>query len=386
MRELACNVVAYRPDRQMLASNFRPWHVAALLDQAATLIDRCLQDFDKFCTLQYEWNRLWNDLKSEERQLEFYRSEAEGGPETETASSPGWVWHSEEPRESLEGAGQDLSESAQQPSTHAEPAARRRSSHDLQAEALQRKKELSAPGGPFALDERRDHALKRLCRDYEEAVNRACVAEEGLKLYYDHFEPSSPLPPEDQALGASITHLANWIRNANEWLARYRQKEDAFTRVVSVRSLLARNAWVQLKQARDSFSAKLQIPANLFREHDNCRLRGVGASLIGEAGKVPWSIVLKLPEQALYQRSGQIVEADQSGRPPCFLGRVENRRSLRPLEICGVSSWINASPLGRSTAAGLWSLEMFKPMGATSESFGHVEDLVLEIDAVGTGS
>ena len=105
--------------------------------------------------------------------------------------------------------------------------------------------------------------------------------------------------------------------------------------------------------------------------------------LLGEAGKVPWSITLQLPEQALYERSGQSVPVNQFGRPVCLLGRVENRRSLRSLEICASNSWIDASPIGRGTSAGLWSLEVFKPVGATSESFGHLEDVVLELSVVG---
>ena len=75
---------------------------------------------------------------------------------------------------------------------------------------------------------------------------------------------------------------------------------------------------------------------------------------------------------------------DQSGRASCLLGRVENRRSVHPVELCGVNSLVDASPIGRSTQGGLWSLEIVKPVGATSESFSHIEDVVLEINAVGS--
>ena len=384
MSNLACNIVAYRPDREMLVANFRHWHVEAHLDQASTLIDRCREDYKEYCSLQYAWHEFTHLLETQVRQLEFDKSESAGLPETETAEVPEPLSLSEESQESLEGAAGTLPESEEQVVPTVREVPRQRTRLDLQAEAVRRKKELSAPGGPFALDERRDLALKRLCRDYEEAVNRACVAEAGLKVFYDHAEPSSPLPPEDEALGVSISNLTNWIRNAGEWLVRYRQMEEAFTRVISLRSLLTRNAWVQVKQSRDSYSSKLQIPINLFRDYDNCRLRGVGAAIIGDAGKVPWSMTLQLPEQALYHRSGQSVNVNQFGRPPCLLGRVENRRSIHPIEICGATSWMNASPIGRPTPGGLWSLDIFKPVGANSESFGHVEDVVLEIYVVGT--
>ena len=153
--------------------------------------------------------------------------------------------------------------------------------------------------------------------------------------------------------------------------------------MISLRSLMNRNAWAVLKHSRESYSTKLQIPADLFRGHDNCRLRGVGAALVGEAGTVPWTFILRLPEEAVYERSGQSVEVDQSGRATCLLGRVESRRSVRPLEVCAATSWLNASPIGRSTAGGMWSLDILRPAGSSSESFGHLEDVILEIRAVG---
>jgi len=122
---------------------------------------------------------------------------------------------------------------------------------------------------------------------------------------------------------------------------------------------------------------------DLFRGHENCRLRGIGASLVGEAGTVPWSVVVRLPEEAIYERAGQSVHVDQSSLPSCLFGRVENRRVPRPPEICGANSLANASPLGRPTEGGLWSLEIFKPAGANTESFGHLDDLVLELSVSG---
>ncbi|HEY5513540.1 MAG TPA: hypothetical protein VIK40_07850 [Geomonas sp.] len=391
MSALACNVVSYRPDPDMLAARFRPWHVEALLNQAATLIDRCLEDFREYSSLDYAWNQFQADLEIQEKQLEFDKRQGAGielAGASSTAEDQGNP--SEVSQESLDetnvemiARSVDVNETEEQP-VSTTPGVSARSSLELRAEALLRRQELSAPGRPLALNEQRDLALKRVCRDYEEAVNRACVAEEGLKKIYDHVEPSSPLSYEAETLGLSITNLSIWIRNAIEWLVGYQQFEQTFTRVVSVRALLNRSAWVQLKQTRDSFSTKLQVPEDLFRGYENCRVQGIGASLIGEAGTVPWSIMLRLPDEAVYERSGQTEEVDQSSRASCLLGRVENRLSVHPLEICGVTTLINASPIGRSTQGGLWSLELFKPWGATSETFSHVEDVALEIHIVGT--
>ena len=386
MSDLACTIVLYRPDPNMLATKFRYWHVEELLDQANTLINRCLKDFKDYSALNYAWHQFLLDLESEEKKLGIYRQTRDQDvfdrdvvtPQKEEVTS----LESQESQEESEIL--TLGEPVEVDETMKEPEAPViKSNLDLRAEAVQRKKELSAPGQPFAVNERRDLALNRLCRDYEEAVNRCCVAEEGLKQLYDHVGASSPLPSEAETLGTSISNLAMWIRNSIEWLVGYHQLEQRFTRVVSIRSLLNRNAWTLLKHSRDSYSIKLPFPADLFRGHDNCHMRGIGASLIGEAGTVPWSMVLRLPEEAVYERSGQSVEVDQTRRASCLLGRVENRRSVRPMEICGGSSLLNASPIGRSNQGGMWSVEIFKPLGATSETFSHVEDVVLEINVVG---
>jgi len=384
MSKLSCNVITYRPDRVMLATNFRHWLVEELLQEATVLIDRCRNDFDEYCSLHYEWNRFRSELETQELQLDFAKgnqeesaiepAQADAAPEAEATDEPNLV--------SLEEEQEAVPAEEERPAIAEGPPVKR-TDLDVLAETVQRKKELAMPGGPFALDERRDLALKRLCRDYEEAVNRACVAEEGLNVFYDYMTPSSPLPGEAEALGTSITNLTNWLRDALEWLTEYRQMEERFTRSVSLRSLVTRNLWVQVKQARESFALKLQLPEELFKDHHNCRLMGVAGSLLGEAGKVPWAMTLRLPSQALYHRWGQTAEVDQSKRPSCLLGRLENRRVARPPEIGGTTSWLNASPIGVRNQDGLWSLEIFKPAGAHSESFAHLEDMVLELLVAG---
>jgi len=376
----------------MLAARFRVRHVETLLDQAATLIDRCLTDYSDYSSLDYAWHRFETDLVALEKQLDLDKKrEGEGESELaaageenvseeveQSASEP----YDEAEAEALASAV-DLSEPEGESGSPAAEVFFPKTVLELRAETVQRTKELSAPGRPFAINEQRDLTLKRLCRDYEEAINRALVAEEGLKTIFGYVAETPALPFEAETLGSSITSLSIWIRNAIEWLAGYRQQEQEFTRVVSLRALLNRNAWTNLRHARDSFSTKLRLPAELFREHDNCRLLGLGAALVGEAGTVPWSLLLRLPDEAVYERSGQSVEVDQSALAPCHLGRVENRRSARELERCGAVSHLNASPVGRSTSEGLWYLELEKPLGASSESFTHVEDVVLELNLVG---
>lgn len=388
MSKPACNVVSYRPDPEMLAASFVPRDVEALLDQAALLLDRCLLDYREFTLLDRAWNEFSHDLEIQEKQVELERkmktevAPKEAAPPPPEAEAPAEE-RQQEGEERKEGEGETPRQEGEGAAPVEAAAAAIASTLDLRAEAAQRKKDLSGPGRPFALDEQRDLVLKRLCRDYEEAINRLSVAEGGLARYFGYDGEPSPLNSWADTLGSSITSLSIWTRNVLEWLARYRQRTQTFTRAFSVRALMNRNAWGQLRHARDSFSVKFQVPVELFQGFDNCRLRGVSASLIGEAGTVPWSALIRLPDAALYQRSGRKLEEDQSILPPILLGRLENRRSVRISEVGGAVTHLNASPIGRPTLEGQWGLEIFRPVGALSEQFAQVDDVVIEIRTAG---
>jgi hypothetical protein len=252
----------------------------------------------------------------------------------------------------------------------------------IRLESIKKKKDASAPGQPFALKWQSEFVWARLSRNYEDALNRALVAEEGLENFYGHRVKENVLPPPNQPIEVSISNLAIWIRNSIEWLVAYQQIDQAFTRVVSVRSLVAKDVWDKLRVARDRFTISLTIPSDLFVSHYNVRLRGVGACILGNAGSIPWSMIVQLPKDALYQRSPDDFKLKQNDLPSCLLGRVENRKVSRPLEISGLISLMNASPVGQQTVDGVWTIEITKPVG-TSEKFSEIDDLLLEVNCVG---
>ncbi|MBU5611613.1 hypothetical protein [Geomonas azotofigens] len=386
MSKLACNVVAYRPDPEMLAARFEPRHVEVLLEQAEGLLARAVAEFREYAALDRAWQELSHDLEILEQELELDRRRVAGEEpaEEEPAPEPEPPETREQPQEETaqeegDGAARAATEeNAPQPAAVAAEPVAVTSMLELRGESIRRRRDLTAPGGPLALDEQRDLVLRHLCRDYEEGLNRVAVAEEGLRRIFG-YEVASPLSSWSETLGASLASNIIWTRNALEWLALYQQGEQSFTRAFSVRALMNRNAWGQLRHARDSFSVRLQIPAELFQGVENCRFRGVSASLLGEAGGVPWSALVRLPEAAYYLRGGQRVEVDQRELPPILLGRVENRRSVRRSEFCGMATHLNASPVGRPVNEGQWSVELLRPVGAASEQFALVDDLVIEV-------
>ncbi|QXE90232.1 hypothetical protein KP001_17710 [Geomonas subterranea] len=392
MSKLACNVVAYRPDPAMLAARFDPRHVEVLLEQAEGLLTRAVADFREYAALDRAWQELSHDLEMQEQELELDRRRVEGeepvaeepAPETAAAEEQEKV-EGEAAHEEAEGAAEaEAAPEAEAPgaAAEAEEPVSVTSMLELRGESIRRRRELAGAGGPLALDEQRDLVLRRLCRDYEEGLNRVAVAEEGLRRIFG-YDVASPLSSWSETLGSSLASNIVWTRNALEWLALYIQSEQSFTRAFSVRALMNRNAWGQLRHARDSFSVRLQVPTEIFQGFENCRFRGVSASLLGEAGGVPWSALVRLPETAYYLRSGQRVEVDQRELPQILLGRVENRRSVRRSEFCGMVTHLNASPVGKPVNEGQWSVELLRPVGAGSELFAQVDDLVIEVKVSG---
>ncbi len=386
--KLACNVAAYRPDPGMLAARFEARHAETLLAEAERLLERCVADFREYSALDRAWQELSHDLSILEKELELdrQRGEAMEPQEREVAAQEEPVPPREETQEHARGGEAEAAPPAEEEAEReVEPELERAEVTGmigLRGESIRRRKELAGPGGPLAMNEQRDLVLKRLCRDYEAALDRIAVAEEGLMRIYGHDAPS-PLGSWAETLGASIASCTVWTRDALEWIACYQAREQAFTRAFSVRALMNRNAWGQLRHARDSFAVRVQVPPELFQGLENCRFRGVSASLLGEAGAVPWSALVRLPERGGYVRRGERVEVDQRGLPPVLLGRVENRRSVRRSEFCGMVTHENASPVGKGANDGLWSVELFRPVGAVSEQFALVEDLVVEVKVCG---
>lgn len=439
----ATNVVQimdYRPDPIELRLNFRPWHVEALLNQAADLIDKCLGELREYSSLVYSWNQFQIDLRAQQEELDEDKKRAgyiegvlppsglrqgyfgrdlviaEARQTFFTQSRPafdsarahtqqlythwsnnldlreGQAAHISAGQNSSEKEVENLERTMNEGLTNQYIAwatsdmAYNKHLLDLRSKALASKRELSNEKGPLALEWQSGLVFSRVKQNYEDALNRACVAKVGLDKFYGYKGrneiPPPPTEPTGNPVELDVTNLAIWIRTSIAWLVAYQQLDQAFTRVVSVRSLLTEDTWEELTSAEDRFSISVMLPAELFANHENVRMRGVGASLLGEAGSVPWTLIIGLPKKAVYQRLTESEKVDQDDLPTCLLGRVENRRVPRPLEISGLISLMNASPIGQATSGGSWSLEIIRPV-ATSEKFSAIADMLLEINAVG---
>jgi len=203
---------------------------------------------------------------------------------------------------------------------------------------LSRRQTAVAPGGVLSPFLRDDFIAARLDNSYGDAVDRACVAQQGLKTIYDFVVPDQMLPPpDDQEIDVRVSAVALWIRRATEWLVAYQQLDQAFTRVLSI-AALSGNKWDDRLKATEQFRVSIQISRESFADHENVRLRGIGATILGDAGVIPWPAIVRLPKRAVYVRSAQPAKVDQSDLPVCLLGRIENKKSFRAPELCGLIS------------------------------------------------
>jgi hypothetical protein len=421
MIAVAVRALTYQPKLTELIGEFRPWHVESLLNQAADIIDKCLMELKEYNSLNYAWHQSSIELNAQQKEIlqeqarnvrgymerEAVTAEMKRAFYDESANDFNLIRNQQsnlrqqgEPLQRLQaeqGYYEGLIESykrhtdkgllERQKQWAEEDKIYNENLRIIHSEVVTNRVELSKDGKPFDLDSQCRLIFDRIEAYYKDAVNRALVAEAGLKSIYGKTDLVSVSPPST-SLNENLSHIAKWVHSAIAWLVAYQQLDQSFTRVVSMHSILAEEEWNELTQAQDQFRTMIKIPRELFANHENVRLRGLGASFVGEVGIVPWTVILTPPQKASYRRGGEYEPIDQRDLPSCLLGRVENRNSFRPLEIAGLISLMNASPVGEefednlNHKTGYWAVEIIKPRN-TSEAFLKIQDILLEINAVG---
>jgi hypothetical protein len=412
-RPLSFRLAEFRLDRQRAIADFRPNHVEPLLNQIADLADRCWATITELESLRRTDFAFRNQLDLDQRLLELDEARREA-PDREVRAHErtlqgiadgqhSWggvlmhantLWNASN---SNAAAGQNLSEKrvddaernarrdltelrrswAVEDAAHLREVLRaRRQSVDARSGALE-------AGGACDLQPKIDVLLALLFADFKDAANRAFIAERGLREIYgaSNSEVSLLQLRESEVEADDIGKLLLWSRQAMEWIVAYGQRDQAFTRVVSVRSAMKSDAW---KDIVTDGGISFWVDHGLFKDHDNVRLRGVSAHLLGTAGKVPWAAKLQLPSEAVYSRGDRLLPANAGEPFRCMCGRVENVRSSRPPEVCGQISLLNASPLGQSQEQrrSRWTISMQKP-ASDDERLSNVDDVLVELHCVG---
>lgn len=419
----------YFPTESKMIENklrFRYWHVESLLNQSANLIDQCLQDLNE--AIQLEILDFTNKQEIEYRLIEigdtkkrtdiFERQlkEAENDLEIYKRTNPFFI----AARDAADSHSYLAETSASKPS-HLQSIQNREQFAMTDAErnlkqwmtekkigwlkedaendksfweykedhAYQMRRELENEEGNMNYERQKIFCYTRLSRNYSDCLDRALVAEEGLFMIFGiSLQPNirSLMEGEPDLYLNRVNILYNWIYEQIEFLTAYSQLDQSFTICIPLRGIIPPSIFESMKNSDNNWSTTFEIPQHFFptASHSAIRFKGVGAYLVGNVGKIPWSMKLKLPSAAVYIWPENRSQVDQSQLPSALLGRVENRNSTRSIEYAGAISLNNASPVGASEggAGTEWHVSISRP-NSVSESFQNIEDIVIELSLTG---
>jgi hypothetical protein len=408
----------YVPSREKVFQSFRHWHVEPLLNQAADLIDRCKDELKLYNSLwiseeqlKMEIDELEAEIKLEKERLQLYERDLLMAKERNsfyTNSIPNFEKMQKEAQNGYdkEEEGDHKGSGWAKAGQNKAEVKQRRYQHDLDSrlnvkqvawaesdrkyfegklaqkeKLLARKKELTDDFNALGFLMQKKLAFQRLEIYYKDTADRAFAASEGLIKIYNY---DSPLEiNSDINYNEAVNYLAKWISKGIAWLVAYGQLDQSFTKSFSLLGVVSSEDRNRFRTSTQSCLLTGKIANDLFNGHENVRLRGISATIIGKAGAIPWTLEVKFPVKAFYARAQQNFLVDQSALPSCFLGRVENRIAARAPEICGQISLINASPLGDYTAPGVyWSFKIDRPASG-DEKFADIKDILIELNLTG---
>ena len=381
--------------------NFRKWHVEALLNQAADLLDRCLRERQSAKELQGKQELFLIDqtlateqekLMIEQRdkqvfEIETNKCQAESVWRTNLKenfnqvsvhcgfayNTPG-ITHDVQSRDGASIHQAAISSTTNEQAINAltvqagwevKFAEWKKIALDSSIAARKRRDELAKDHGPLDLGPMVDALKKRFASDFVDAYVRITVAYDGLREFYgfDGSPPPTNDPAED--LMEPIDANVGWVRNAIRWLIAFGQLDQTWILALSLRECIKNeNEWKAINSSDAfEFTAKFSLLAELFSSHRFVRLRGVSGFIIHESPNVaPWTFDIRAPKSAFsYQWAVKPLPIVQEMLPGCRLGRVESRQSTRQPEVAGSISLMNASPISGDGENGSWTIIVKAP-------------------------
>jgi hypothetical protein len=410
----------YIPKETRLANRFRRWQVESLLNQAATLMDQCIGDLIQYNSLRAAAQFLQNQIQKDKidkaeldekiRKGVFLREKvlAKADLDTLNKTDGGFQSTIDYANSATAAAGKERNgyETALAQQNFTDRAIEviertvasniaiikeawakndevmARENADDQETMVEDKIEQSSAFGALSFAHQSALAGERLFRNYTDAADRVIAASKGLvEIYGVNFGAPSFHWAANATTNEVVNRMYLWLRFALEWLVSYQQLEQSYTVVLSVRDAITDAEWSKLA---DGTVHSFPVSTEHFKDYENCRLRGIGAYIRGKAGIVPWSLMIRVPQKAIYIRNQKHYAIDQDEIPACRLGRVENQKSFRSVEICGAISLMNASPIGESSSSAnaTWSLQVLSPE-RSGEHISDVDDIMLELSLTG---
>jgi hypothetical protein len=231
-------------------------------------------------------------------------------------------------------------------------------------------------GGAFNYQERFEALKAQMTADFDDAVLRLEAAYEGMQAFFGYGEAKSEIRlPDDRKLES----LATWTRKAVAWMVAFTHQDQAVTSSISLRSVMGKQ-WdkvIQNLKKEEEQEFTFRWDGGTLKNAYFVRLIGISAYYIGKATDKTLQMKVRLPEHAISRQRTGTVDVEQS-LPTCQMGRIRHANSQRPPEIVGTNSLRNASPIGRSGAAGLWTISIASAWPDANAS-GGIEDIILEL-------
>lgn len=413
--------------RDQEKARFRHWHVEDLLNQAADLTDRCLSQRNllrqlverrRELVLQaavYESEAKKTDRRikgqwfsaeaqslgaatdieaSAQRELEVARDIAAEQVIHDTSNPPSETQNQREKEAALLlfRAGRATRDSwrealwADVPEVVAEAESRVTSIRAWLDEVFVAWRDVPPAERVTLVDEQIEALEKSIKEDFQDAFNRAEVAQQGIRLIYgsDASEPKVSGLPTKGALGdlSLLDGVTLWVREAIRWLTTVRQLDQEFTLLVSMKRVLGETAFTSLVDALKSGNAhecKFALSAKDVPTHRFVRFRGMRAATVD--CKATLQGVLWFPRLAYSTQWSGDVEVQQDEVPPCLLGRIDDRSQGRPPDLLSPGALVNVSPFGDTKGpAGQFRLRLSAVSAVES-----VADVYLEFFLVGIG-
>ncbi|MBT3032750.1 MAG: hypothetical protein KME36_16745 [Candidatus Thiodiazotropha sp. (ex Lucina pensylvanica)] len=397
-------------------NNYKMWHVESLLNQAADLLDRSLLEMQHIRGLEAAWELLKLDISEADNILDFESEFFEEKIDTILGTMQRSIDYAADVKTHIEEASKhsahykDNTENEESMAAHASHAKilaeltkfdgdrlnliDQQKLHRIE-KRLQRKKlfrskktldfKRDAMGDSEALNylQNANNISKRVINDFQDAFDRMTAASKGLKIIYDYTEYDlSNLTIDTQD---PISIYVTWVRDAIRWLSAFKQNDQAFSLMVSIKSEVPTEVWNNLiDNSSTPLIFNFHVPVNNFDNHDYIRLKGIACFILGDnLAKTPWSATLALPRDAhIRNKNGDIMRIDQNLLPRATLGRIENRSACRIPELVGAITLVNTSIFGVNGDNGKLTLDVNVPT-IEKELKSKLEDIQLEFILVG---
>jgi hypothetical protein len=399
-------------------ASFRMWHVEDLLNQAADLVDRCQS--------QRQQLRILVDRQRDVLlQAAFLKAES-----VKTTARLTTQWYSAEARSlsagqqeyvnehTARGRARDIAVGAVSPTQNNPPSvtlsAREQEAAFAACSASKSTREsyfasLSADTAPVEqevrdrnaaidtwrsavflnasavtfLDEQIKAAEEGAISDFQDALDRASVASEGLTTIYGMKSSDLTLGTESHDLPrgpvedlSRLDATTLWIRAAIRWLIMRQQLDQEITHIVSLRTKVGDEKFTAIAEdlkRRRPCDCNFTMAADELASHRYVRFRGMRAVTLGCDQTL--RATLKFPRLAYsVQGNDTQVELVQANVPACSLGRIDDQAQMRQPELVSPGALVNVSPFGEGKGEeGRFNLTLI-PFGAVSA----MEDLRLE--------